>query len=269
MNRETFMKELEALLGDISEEERKEALEYYESYFEDAGKDKENEVIEELQSPEKVAESIQAGLRGEDRAIYTEHGYEEEKEEKENQGISLAKQSDSSGKVHLAKENTERESDKQDSGNQYNKKEYQNGYENQSENDNRQQSMYQQKSKDKEKKTWYIIIAVITSPIWIGLLFGLFGALFGLLGGLIGIVAGIFGAAAGLLFGGVVSVGYGFVTLMGNVPLGLLDMGIGFLCLSGGGMLLWAGLLLVTKAIPAFVKWCIKITKKIFRRKGA
>ena len=48
----------------------------------------------------------------------------------------------------------------------------------------------------------------------------------------------------------------------------LLDMGIGFLCLSGGGMLLWAGLLLVTKAIPAFVKWCIKIVKKIFRRKG-
>lgn len=269
MNRETFMKELETLLGDISEEERKEALEYYESYFEDAGKDKENEVIEELQSPEKVAESIQAGLRGEDRAIYTERGYEEEKEEKEKQGISLAKQSASSGKVHLAKENTERESYEPGSGNQYsNKDEYQNGYGKQSENDNGQQSGYQQKSEDKEKKTLYIIIAVITSPIWIGLLIGLFGALFGLLGGLIGIVAGIFGAAAGLLFGGVVSVGYGFVTLMGNVPLGLLDMGIGFLCLSGGGMLLWAGLLLVTKAIPAFVKWCIKIVKKIFRRKG-
>ena len=37
MNRAQFMKQLEKLLSDISEEERKEALDYYESYFDDAG----------------------------------------------------------------------------------------------------------------------------------------------------------------------------------------------------------------------------------------
>ena len=37
MNRAQFMEQLEKLLSDISEEERQEALDYYESYFDDAG----------------------------------------------------------------------------------------------------------------------------------------------------------------------------------------------------------------------------------------
>ena len=41
MNRVQFMEQLKKLLSDISEEERQEALEYYESYFDDAGEDHE------------------------------------------------------------------------------------------------------------------------------------------------------------------------------------------------------------------------------------
>ena len=37
MNREEFMAKLKALLGDIPAEEREEALQYYEDYFDDAG----------------------------------------------------------------------------------------------------------------------------------------------------------------------------------------------------------------------------------------
>lgn len=44
MNRVQFMEQLKKLLSDISEEERQEALEYYESYFDDAGEDQEAEV---------------------------------------------------------------------------------------------------------------------------------------------------------------------------------------------------------------------------------
>lgn len=51
MNRVQFMEQLKKLLSDISEEERQEALEYYESYFDDAGEDQEAEVIRELGSP--------------------------------------------------------------------------------------------------------------------------------------------------------------------------------------------------------------------------
>ena len=55
MNRVQFMEQLKKLLSDISEEERQEALEYYESYFDDAGEDQEAEVIRELESPQRVA----------------------------------------------------------------------------------------------------------------------------------------------------------------------------------------------------------------------
>ena len=55
MNRAQFMEQLKKLLSDISEEERQEALDYYESYFDDAGENQEAEVIRELGSPGKVA----------------------------------------------------------------------------------------------------------------------------------------------------------------------------------------------------------------------
>ena len=51
MNREEFLSQLERLLYDIPAQEREEALEYYNGYFDDAGKEKEAEVIQELGSP--------------------------------------------------------------------------------------------------------------------------------------------------------------------------------------------------------------------------
>ena len=54
MDRMQFMKQLEELLSDISETERMEALDYYNSYFDDAGPEKEADVIRELGSPGKV-----------------------------------------------------------------------------------------------------------------------------------------------------------------------------------------------------------------------
>ena len=46
MNRTEFLEQLERLLWDIPESERKEALEYYQDYFEDAGAENEGKVIQ-------------------------------------------------------------------------------------------------------------------------------------------------------------------------------------------------------------------------------
>ena len=62
MNRMEFMTELERLLADMPEEERQAAVQYYADYFADAGEANEADVIRELGSPEKVAESIKADL---------------------------------------------------------------------------------------------------------------------------------------------------------------------------------------------------------------
>ena len=60
MNRVEFMETLSRLLQDIPEEDRIDALKYYNDYFDDAGSENEQNVIEELESPEKVAMKIKS-----------------------------------------------------------------------------------------------------------------------------------------------------------------------------------------------------------------
>ncbi|MGO5054051.1 DUF1700 domain-containing protein [Lachnospiraceae bacterium LCP25S3_G4] len=87
MSRIEFMSSLGALLQDISVEEREEVLQYYNDYFDDAGEENEQHVIEELGSPQKVAVTIKVGLRGRDdeASEYGETGYTDTRfEQKEN-----------------------------------------------------------------------------------------------------------------------------------------------------------------------------------------
>lgn len=64
MSREEFMTELRYLLQDISEDERDEAIAFYEDYFDEAGVDNVDKVIAELGEPSRVAAIIKDGLRG-------------------------------------------------------------------------------------------------------------------------------------------------------------------------------------------------------------
>ena len=64
MSRTEFMKQLESLLQNISATEREEALQYYNEYFNDAGPENEQNVIEALGNPAKVAENIKKDIFG-------------------------------------------------------------------------------------------------------------------------------------------------------------------------------------------------------------
>lgn len=77
MNRTRFMKELEQLLWDLPCNERTEAIQYYNDYFDDAGPENEARVIKELESPEKVARTIREGMS--ENGEYTERGYEDDR----------------------------------------------------------------------------------------------------------------------------------------------------------------------------------------------
>ena len=59
MNREEYMRRLAIALRDIPQSEKEEALQYYNDYFDDAGVENEQEVMNSLGSPEKLAETIQ------------------------------------------------------------------------------------------------------------------------------------------------------------------------------------------------------------------
>ena len=61
MTRQEYMQQLEALLAAMPEAERRDALDYYEEYFDAAGPEKEAQTIQELGSPQNVAEKIWEG----------------------------------------------------------------------------------------------------------------------------------------------------------------------------------------------------------------
>lgn len=61
MNRLEYMTELASLLQDISEEDRRDAMEYYNAYFDEAGSENEQDVIKELGTPVRLAEQIKGG----------------------------------------------------------------------------------------------------------------------------------------------------------------------------------------------------------------
>lgn len=73
MNRTDFMNQLESLLQNISPAEREEALQYYNEYFNDAGAENEQDVIDALGNPAKVAENIKRDIYG---GGYGDMGYQ-------------------------------------------------------------------------------------------------------------------------------------------------------------------------------------------------
>lgn len=115
MNRYMFMTELEMRLRDVPAAEREEAIQYYNSYFDDAGRENEAQVLAELGSPDEVAQSIKrdAGIldfsnlkndsdtalmkyeeqvEGENRETdntYSNYGYEMQNAEPGKQGMSF------------------------------------------------------------------------------------------------------------------------------------------------------------------------------------
>ena len=64
MNKKQYLDELSFLLLDIADEEREDALAFYENYFDEAGIENEAKVIKELGEPSKVAAIIKDSISG-------------------------------------------------------------------------------------------------------------------------------------------------------------------------------------------------------------
>lgn len=105
MNRLEFIRRLEMLLSDITPAERAEALQYYNDYLDDAGVENEQEVLDALGSPEKIARIIKDGLLDNGAGgEYTETGFKgttESQEKKEEVLEKGRKKSMSAGMIIL------------------------------------------------------------------------------------------------------------------------------------------------------------------------
>lgn len=75
MNRDEFLSELERLLAGLSVQEREEALRYYRDYFDDAGEEREAEVLQDPGAPRKAAAAVMGQFETDD-GEFTEKGFE-------------------------------------------------------------------------------------------------------------------------------------------------------------------------------------------------
>lgn len=230
MKREEFLKELENLLQDISENERAEAMQYYRDYFDDAGPENEAQIIEELGSPERVAYTIKADL-GEADGQFTERGYEDD-----------------------------RFADRQEVGHRVSQ-------EKQHDSQSRELQKAAKKSANGWKIACIILLCILLFPILFPLSIAVLAVIAAVVITIVAVAVAIGAAALGLLVAGVavVVVGIGKALLMPAAGLALA--GTGLLLLAVGILATVAIVWCCVKFLPWLIRGVVKLIQYPFRRR--
>lgn len=233
MNKDEFLRKLEALLSGISQEERTEALAFYRSYFEDAGEANEAKILEELESPQKVADSIIKDLGVQPGEACSSGAQGAATGAEWNPAVQGAAQNASKGVPQGAAQN----------------------------------AAYSAPEKD-GMPGWAIVLLVITSPVWLVMILVILSALLGIVAALFGIAIAVVAVMGALLICGVVLFGAGIGTAFaGNPAIGIGLMGGGLIVLAFGVL----AVVLVVWIFGGFLPWALKgiwkLCKKPFNKR--
>ena len=257
MNRAEFMDKLSSLLQDVPLAEREEALQYYNDYFDDAGEGNEERTIASLGSPEEIAKSIKAGLTdGQNAGEFTESGFHSYEQKNKNQVMSTDQMQNANQGGRQNRQGDTYGPQGNTGGNAY----------------GTQTNAGGQKPKETMsggKIALIILLAVLLSPVWIGVLGGLFGGFVGLLGGALGIFVAFLVVGVVLTVVGAVLFVTGIVAIFGAPLGGLCLMGGGLIMVAVGLVFVWLTVVIVGMAIPALVRGIVSLCNRIFHRGGA
>ena len=297
MDRAEFMRRLSDLLQDVPPAEREEALQYYNDYIDDAGEGNEAEIIASLGTPEELAKSIMAGLTdGGNAGEFTEsgfHGYEQ----KSNYQVMSTDQARNEGQDRK-QDSAQAGGGQSGFGSSPNGQQYSAGgtngaygqqmngagstngaygqqmngaggaYGTYGSQSNAGQNGKSGKSMSGGQIALIAILAVITSPIWIGVLGGLFGGMLGLFGALLGLFIAFLAVGVVLLAVGVGLVCSGIVGIFGAPLAGMCLVGVGLILMALGLVFTCLMVWTVGSAIPALIRGCVNICRRIFHRGG-
>ena len=220
MNKDEFLRQLEVLLSRISQEERTEALAFYRSYFEDAGEANEAKILEELESPQKVADSIIKDLGVQPGEACSSGAQGAAAGAEWNPAVQGAAQNASKGVPQGAAQN----------------------------------AAYSTQEKD-GMPGWAIVLLVITSPVWLVMILVILSALLGIVAALFGIAIAVVAVMGALLICGVVLFGAGIGSAFaGNPAIGIGLMGGGLIVLAFGVL----AVVLVVWIFGGFLPWALK-----------
>lgn len=226
MKKEEFMKELERRLAVVSKEERSEALAFYEDYFADAGAELEEQVIAELGSPEKVARTILADLKGAGATVeYTERGctdgaFSEKYEITKPYEVAETPQKETQSDTRQAQNapngggQESSRADTQGTG----------------------RGVTVERRRGGASTLLLVVLLVFTFPLWFGILMTFLGLWIGAFCMAAGLIIGFGAAAAACFICGIIVFGYGLVRLFMLPFYGMALLGGGIL-LFGIGML--------------------------------
>ncbi len=247
MTRQEFLTRLRNKLSILSPEEQRDAVQFYEEYFEEAGPENEQAILAELGSPDLLAEKI---ISGEGKVILKGRKKPEREQKKTNfyagtfsSYYTKSPQAPQPPKTKL--------------------------------NEWQHFDSYRYKSCPRHR-IWPWILLLVTSPIWVSLLIGLIGCIIGLAA----VIVSLFIAAIALTVGLVVLTVFCFglsLYLIPRDPLnGLYIFSISLMGLGGTLITIPLAMLCIRKGFPAighgisrFVSWCGQLFTKKHRQTAA
>ncbi|MCD7992959.1 MAG: DUF1700 domain-containing protein [Clostridia bacterium] len=262
MTRDEFMKELAYLLQDIQDEDKDDAVQYYTDYFEEAGPDKEAEVIRELGSPERIAAIIRADIAGhlEDGGEFTEQGYQDERFRDPGYAMAkrldLPKERESVGQGNYGRG---QDSDQEQSFNHGPGEPYTTG------GNGTSQTPPPRTSKVIKLILWAVLI-IVAFPVFLGVGGGLLGLAAGILGILVAVLVALGATTFAVLLGGLVMLPYGVFHMFSHPLDGLMASGTGLILLGAGALFLALSVLFYGRFVPFVIRGIVNGLSRLLHR---
>lgn len=258
MNKDIFLRDLGRFLSDIPQAEREQALKYYEDYFEDAGPENEQQVIQELGSPVELAKQMKASSQenieyGQGTDFHKPSSYPDLYAQKQSQDFYNGSQTyQNTGFYNNGKQTYQNNSTQNAySGNSYSQGNQQNG---------------QKKSwtQDSGKTALVIILAVLAIPVGIPILSAAFALIISILALIFACFIAVFAIGGGLTIGGIAATVAAFTLfpVYGGAS-SILVAGIGLILLAVGIIIFWLSIVFCVKFFPAAFHVIIKCCRSI------
>lgn len=255
MTKYDFLGDLNRLLQSLPEEERRQAMQYYEDYFADAGEQNEQNVIEELGTPESVAASIldetENVMAGKNEVI--DPAAVEESDAGQNTGTgqqyatggqSGAGQGNARGQSGMGQQSGRRSISQWIS------------------------DTWKYLTENPAVLVLVCIAAVICIPVIFSVVAAVFSAIFGILMAIFGVILGFWIGGSVTAVVGVVLLVSGIVRLISAPAMGVLMMGGGLITFAVGAALFMAATYLATRALPFLFREIGSIWQKQFGTAG-
>lgn len=245
--KETYLAELARRLAGLPEEELAEAMTYYEEYFDDAGPDQVERVLNELGPAEKLAQQILSG-----------YGWNYQDSAPQSSSDQVPARPEDAARARAEEEAAQKaEAERRRQAEQ------------QAQAEARAQEQARQRAHKQENNNTVLIIliAILSFPIWFPVLAALFGLILAVFAAAGALVIAAVAVTIALFISGIILFVAGFPLLfvtfwdgMAALGGGLILIGIAALCLLAGGAICF-------KLFPALIRLVIRIVQWPFNRK--